>query len=361
VKTAGGVEIITLPAVALQQGSRMAFLKGFWNSWRTSRKLFKARRPDAVLAMGGFTSAPPVLAARSLGAKTFLHESNTIPGRANRWLSRFVNKAFVGFPQAAPRLVTQSIVVTGTPVRSSFRAERGSPSRHDSGSQGTCAVPEAGAPTVLVMGGSQGASGINELLMAALPIIAERAPYWRWLHLTGPSDCEKVTASYARHNLQAEVHPFLADMSSAMANATAAVSRAGASSLAEIAAVRLPAVLIPFPTAADDHQKFNARAFEETGAARALEQKSASARSFFELLQPLVEHAEARRNMQLALEKWDAPEAAESIAASILATLAAGSEAPITRESASASQQRAKALSFGIWSAVLGAGSFFIA
>jgi UDP-N-acetylglucosamine--N-acetylmuramyl-(pentapeptide) pyrophosphoryl-undecaprenol N-acetylglucosamine transferase len=98
VKSARGVEVITLPAVALQRGSRLAFARGFFQSWVAARKLFRARRPDAVLAMGGFTAAPPVLAARSLRIKTFLHESNTIPGRANRWLARVVDQAFVGFP-----------------------------------------------------------------------------------------------------------------------------------------------------------------------------------------------------------------------------------------------------------------------
>jgi UDP-N-acetylglucosamine--N-acetylmuramyl-(pentapeptide) pyrophosphoryl-undecaprenol N-acetylglucosamine transferase len=121
VKAARNLAVITLPAVALQRGRRLAFLRGCWSSWRASQRIFKARRPDAVLAMGGFTSAPPVLAARSLGAKTFLHESNTIPGRANRWLARLVDRAFVGFPEAAARLRSEA-TVTGTPVRG-FRVE----------------------------------------------------------------------------------------------------------------------------------------------------------------------------------------------------------------------------------------------
>ena len=92
VESVRGVEVVTLPAVALQTGSRMAFFGGFVKSFRAARTLFKTRRPDAVLAMGGFTSAPPVLAAKAMGVKTFLHESNTIPGKANRWLARFVHQ-----------------------------------------------------------------------------------------------------------------------------------------------------------------------------------------------------------------------------------------------------------------------------
>jgi UDP-N-acetylglucosamine:LPS N-acetylglucosamine transferase len=94
-----------------------------------ARKLFRARRPDAVLAMGGFTAAPPVLAARSLRIKTFLHESNTIPGRANRWLARVVDQAFVGFPQAEGRLAAREVVVTGTPVRAEFQSRDAAASR----------------------------------------------------------------------------------------------------------------------------------------------------------------------------------------------------------------------------------------
>ncbi len=104
VKSATGVKIVTLPAVGLSKGSRMAFVRGFWDSYCAARNLFKTERPEAVLAMGGFTSAPPVLAGKFLGARVFLHESNTIPGRANRWLSWIIHQAFLGFGEAAPRL-----------------------------------------------------------------------------------------------------------------------------------------------------------------------------------------------------------------------------------------------------------------
>ncbi len=104
VKSANGMEIFTLPAVGLQNRNYFSFAWSFWKSFRAAQKIFKQHQPDAVLAMGGFTSAPPVLAAKKFGAKTFLHESNTIPGRANRFLARFVDEAFVGFPEAAARL-----------------------------------------------------------------------------------------------------------------------------------------------------------------------------------------------------------------------------------------------------------------
>src|SRR5476649_2198471 len=103
VKSAQGFEIFTLPAVGLQNRNYFSFAKSFWQSWRAAKKIFQARPPQAVLAMGGFTSAPPILAGNAFCAKTFLHESNTIPGRANRFLARFVDAAFVGFPEAVAR------------------------------------------------------------------------------------------------------------------------------------------------------------------------------------------------------------------------------------------------------------------
>ncbi len=311
VKSARGVEVVTLPAVALQRGCRLAFFRGFLRSWSAARKLFRARRPDAVLAMGGFTAAPPVLAARGLRIKTFLHESNTIPGRANRWLARVVDLAFVGFPQAEGRLAAKDVLVTGTPVRPEFQLRDAAASRAALGLDPT-------RPVVLVMGGSQGASGINNLILGALPMLARHAMQWQWLHLTGPPDVEKVRAAYARLQLKAVVHPFLAQMDQALGAATACVSRAGSSSLAEIAALRLPSLLVPFPAAADNHQWHNARAFEETGAAQLLEQRDATPEKVCTLLRELMDDPGERATMKASLAPWHAPKAAEQIAEKIL-------------------------------------------
>ena len=315
VKSARGMEIVTLPAVALQRGSRLAFLRGCWQSWRASRRLFRSRPPHAVLAMGGFTSAPPILAARQFGAIAFLHESNTIPGRANRWLARFVDEAFVGFPQAAGRLQVREATVTGTPVRSQFQP-------HDSAACRVALELDPAQPVLLVMGGSQGANGINDLIRAALPVLAQRVPHWQWLHLTGPQDTDKVKHAYATLGVKAVVRPFLAEMELALGAATAAVSRAGAASLAELAALRLPSLLVPFPYAADNHQWHNAAAFAETGAARSLEQKDATPGKVAGILQELVENEAAREKIQIALAQWHAPKAAEQIAEMILKTVA---------------------------------------
>lgn len=311
VKSACDVEVVTLPAVALQSGSRIAFLRGFVKSFRASRALFKTRRPDAVLAMGGFTAAPPVFAARMLGVKIFLHESNTIPGRANRWLARFVDQAFVGFSEAEGRLAAREVIVTGTPVRAEFQFREVAACRVALGL-------DPARPVVLITGGSQGARGVNDLIIGALPMLARHALQWQWLHLTGPNDVEKVKQAYAKHELKVVVFPFLAQMELALGAATACVSRAGASSLAEIAAMRLPTLLVPLPTSADNHQWHNARAFEETGAAQLLQQGDATPEKVSTLLRELVEDTAERDEMRSALAKWHEPKAAEKIAEQIL-------------------------------------------
>lgn len=311
VKSACDVEVVTLPAVALQSGSRIAFLRGFVKSFRASRALFKTRRPDAVLAMGGFTAAPPVFAARMLGVKTFLHESNTIPGRANRWLARFVDQAFVGFSEAEGRLAAREVIVTGTPVRAEFQFREVAACRVALGL-------DPARPVVLITGGSQGARGVNNLIIGALPMLARHALQWQWVHLAGPKDVEKVKQAYAKHELKAVVFPFLAQMELALGAATACVSRAGASSLAEIAARRLPTLLVPLPTSADNHQWHNARAFEETGAAQLLQQGDATPEKVSTLLRELVEDTAERDEMRSALAKWHEPKAAEKIAEQIL-------------------------------------------
>jgi len=312
---AAGLEILTLPAVALQDGRWLAFLRGFVQSYRAARKRFAARVPHAALAMGGFTSVPPVLAARRAGAATFLHESNAVPGRANRLLARWVDVAFTGFPEAAARLNCRCAMNPGTPVRPGFAPRGAAECRHALG-----LAPDR--PVVLVTGGSQGARGLNDLVLRALPLLARTAPGWQWLHLTGAADAGRVRAGYAAAGLTARVEPFTDRMEVFLGAADAAVTRAGASSLAELAALQLPAVLVPLPTAADDHQRANARALARDGAARMLEQGTATPEEFFAALEPLVADAAARASVRAALARRHTPHAAAEIVTQILAALA---------------------------------------
>jgi len=323
VKAASGMEIFTLPAVGLQNRNYFSFANSFVKSLFAARKIFRRRKPSAVLAMGGFTSAPPIFVAKDMGVKTFLHESNTIPGRANRFLARFVDEAFVGFPEAAARLNARKVTPTGTPVRPQFQIRAAAECRLALGL-------DTERPVILVVGGSQGASGLNTMVLSALPLLAQKN--WQWLHLTGAKDFEKVKSAYAALGINATVKSFLAEMDLALGAATAAVSRAGASSLAEMAAMRLPSLLVPLPTAADNHQFFNARIYAMSGAARLLEQKDSTPEKVANILVELVEDQSARAKMNAALELWHAPKSAEQIAANILRLSFKAIDLPATEE-----------------------------
>jgi UDP-N-acetylglucosamine--N-acetylmuramyl-(pentapeptide) pyrophosphoryl-undecaprenol N-acetylglucosamine transferase len=254
--------------------------------------------------------------------------------------------------------------VTGTPVRPEFCSSGRASAHFENQSRLTSAAAiencraalglEPNRPVILVMGGSQGAHGLNEMILSALPLLAEKN--WQWLHLTGANDFEKVKSIYAAEKIKAVVKPFFAEMDLALGAATAGVSRAGASSLAEIAALRLPSMLVPLPTAADNHQSVNAAAFVNTGAAKLLDQKKSTAQEVADALIELVENENERAKMQKALARWHAPKAAEQIAENILEAVgelvlkSTNLQAPTSREiSSSKHQVVSRAGVFGAW------------
>jgi UDP-N-acetylglucosamine--N-acetylmuramyl-(pentapeptide) pyrophosphoryl-undecaprenol N-acetylglucosamine transferase len=337
VQSLRNMQVVTLPAVGLVRGNIAGFLKGFRSSFLAARECFASRPPAAVLAMGGFTSAPPVLAGRKLQAATFLHESNTIPGRANRFLAWFVSQAFVGFPSCASRLHTKATLVTGTPVRPQFVRGCAEAARVALGLQ-------PNRETLLIMGGSQGASGINQLVLRCLADLGRELPEAQFLHLTGARDAERVTAAYREAKIPAVVRPFLTEMELALNAATVAVSRSGASSLAELAALRLPAILIPYPSAADNHQFHNARAFVETGAARMLGEQRSTPENFTRMVCELMTSGSERRRLASALAEWHQPEAAAQIAEAIVQRIAPGLASPHRSDSSPAKSGTAASL-----------------
>jgi len=303
--------VATLPAVGLEAGRWAAFTRGAWRAFRAARKLFAERPPAAVLAMGGFTAAPPVLAAKAHRAAVFLHEANAVPGRANRWLIHLADRAFVYFPQAAARLGRRRALVTGMPVRSQFQPQEAAGCRLALGL-------DAERPVLLVTGGSQGAVALNDLVLRALPGLAAAEPALQFIHLTGTNDFQHVSQAYAAAQRKALVRPFLTEMELALGAATLVVSRAGASFLAELAAMRAPAILVPLPTAADNHQFHNARAFAQTGAARLLEQSKSTPELMAATISQLLRDEAGCEDMRTALARWDFPGAAEQIADLVL-------------------------------------------
>jgi UDP-N-acetylglucosamine--N-acetylmuramyl-(pentapeptide) pyrophosphoryl-undecaprenol N-acetylglucosamine transferase len=203
------------------------------------------------------------------------------------------------------------VVVTGTPVRPQFEPSDPSACRVALGLHPL-------RPLLLIMGGSQGASGINDLVIRALPQIVRGAPDLQFLHLTGPHDVAKVQSAYALHQGKAAVLPYLTEMELALGGATLAVSRAGASSLAELAAMRLPCILIPYPAAVDNHQFHNGRAFVDSGAAVMLEQNGGTGETLASLILELLSDKTKQATMRENLAQWHSPHAAQLIAEKIL-------------------------------------------
>jgi len=226
-------------------------------------------QPDVLLGMGGFTSAPAMLATRwsrkGRRTATLIHESNAVPGKANRAAGLFANHVAVGLAECARFFGRKPVTVTGTPVRATLRAGRVADAHGRLGLR-------PNRLTILVMGGSQGAHMINELMAGALPWLDEWRGQTQFVHLSGERDEARVRDAYERSGFTANVMSFCSQMELAYSAADLAVARSGASTLAEIAAFGLPAVLIPFPHACGDHQLHNARVFERAGAANLIEQ-----------------------------------------------------------------------------------------
>ena len=308
---ATGMEVINTPAVPLLKGNFPTFTKTFWQSLLQLRRHFKKRPPTAVLAMGGFTSAAPIVAGKLAGARTGIHESNSFAGRANRLLAPWVNHVFIGFASAANQLGNRSVQFTGTPVRSQFEPLDPAPCRMALGL-------DPKQPVLLITGGSQGASAINKAILEAVPTLSQAIPGIQFLHITGTGNFEAISAAYKSLTSRAKVFPFLREMEMALGAASVVVSRAGASSLAEIAAMQVPSILVPYPTAADDHQYHNARGFAQSGAARMIVQSQLRSETLANAITELVTDELIVQQMRTELSKWHYPSAADQIIKTLL-------------------------------------------
>lgn len=235
----------------------LGFLRRFYESLSLCRGLYRKFKPHVVLGMGGFTSTAPVLAGKMRGIPTFIHESNAIPGKANRFTARMVRAVLLGSKECAPFFPKVRTEVTGTPIRKELQRLDRKIARQRLGLQEDLL-------TVLVMGGSQGATGINQAMIRSLPAL-QGAPL-QVIHLSGARDERLLADNYQREGIPAHVAAFHHAMEEAYSAADFAVARSGAASLAELAAFSLPAILIPFPYAAEDHQTRNAEIFARADA-----------------------------------------------------------------------------------------------
>ena len=273
---------------------------GAADAWR----VISRRRPSVVIGVGGYSSGPVVLLAAMRGIPTLLMEQNAMPGLTNRLLAAVVDAAAVTYPDSVS-FFGRKAFVSGNPVRPEFFTAGGE-QEHDTGTR------------VLVFGGSQGAHAINMAMVEAAPRLAA-APAVAITHQTGERDLEMVRDGYRRAGLEARVEPFLYAMDREMTAAGVVVCRAGATTLAELAAAGRPAILVPLPTATDDHQRKNALALVTQGAALMIEQRELSGGQLAAELLSLAGNAARRRSMGEAARRLARPAAARDIADRVLA------------------------------------------
>lgn len=232
--------------------------------YRTSLKALRAQQPQALLAMGSYSSLGPVLAARRLNIPVILHEANVIPGKAISLLSRFATAIAITFPETRNHLTHPNMQLTGLPLRKQME-------------EAASGKPEAPAHfTVLTMGGSQGARRLNEMVPMALGHLRESGMAVEAIHLAGEKEKATVEEAYRKAGVPATVYGFCSDMASVYRKTSLAISRSGANSCLELALFGIPALLIPLPSSARDHQKANAKAMMAAGAATLLEQSELS-------------------------------------------------------------------------------------
>jgi UDP-N-acetylglucosamine--N-acetylmuramyl-(pentapeptide) pyrophosphoryl-undecaprenol N-acetylglucosamine transferase len=262
-------------------------------------KMLNEFQPDVVIGVGGYASGPAMLAAILKHVPTLAFEPNLVPGFANRIVSRFVSAAAVHFEQTADHF--RNGVVTGVPVRPAFfqiPKKQYSPA----------------SPVLLVFGGSQGARAINQAMIRALPELMKRLPGLHVVHQTGERDYNEVQAGYAKAAVPAEVHKFMDDMPGFFARADLVLCRSGASTVAEIAAAGKPSIFVPFPMAADDHQRRNAEAMEQAGAAVVLEETRLDEVWLVDTICALFDFPDKLRQMGEAARTMSHPDAAKDIA-----------------------------------------------
>lgn len=271
-------------------------------------RIIKKFQPELVFGVGGYVTGPVLLAAKLLGIPACIHEQNSVPGLANRLTARFVDRIFVSIPGHYP-FPPRKIVVSGNPVRKEILAAAG----HKQGCDKDRPL------TLLVMGGSLGAHRINMLMLEAAAIIKERLnrPF-RLIHQTGPADAEQVRAGYAAAGIETEVAPFFKDMAAVYAQADLAVARAGATSLAELAVMGRPALLIPYPYAADDHQAANASYYVAGGGAKMYREEELDAGRLAAAIMKLSANADELARMGAAMRRMAIPDAAEQILAACM-------------------------------------------
>jgi UDP-N-acetylglucosamine--N-acetylmuramyl-(pentapeptide) pyrophosphoryl-undecaprenol N-acetylglucosamine transferase len=313
-----GLAVRSVPAVGFN-GSRQLihFCCRLVRATRDCSAVCEEFEPDAVLGMGGFTSAPALVAARWLrrnGTSALIHESNAVPGRANRWVGRFVDHVAVGLADCAAFFDGRPVTVTGTPIRAGLRCGRVADAQDRLGL-------DRQRLTILVTGGSQGARAINDAIVCALPWLEDWKETAQFVHLCGELDEQVLQEAYTKNGFAAKVMSFCDQMQLAYSAADLVIARSGAASLAEIAAFELPAILVPYPHATGNHQWHNAQVFVRTGAARIIDQSqlttglhAARGERLADVVAALLRDGPERKRMASAARSLAVTDAAERVA-----------------------------------------------
>lgn len=294
----------SLPVYSLRTKRGWRGLVSLVRARGAAQKTLRMLNPRVLFSTGGYSSAPVVSAARSLGIPYVVHEQNSVPGRTNKLVSRHAKAVAVTF-ESSVRFFEGRVVRTGMPVRAELRAFANQRSLD----------AESGHGRVLVMGGSQGSAAINEAALATAQRLTERS--LRWLNLTGKANFEGLFASYEKLGVAEfyEIRAFVeaAQMGEELAGSSLVISRSGTGTLSELAAFRLPSVLVPYPFAHADHQRHNADEFAEIGAAIRLDQADLTPARLVEALRVWIDDPARVKAAQLALAEWDRPDASGRI------------------------------------------------
>ncbi|WP_395717047.1 undecaprenyldiphospho-muramoylpentapeptide beta-N-acetylglucosaminyltransferase [Prosthecobacter sp.] len=285
----------------------IGFLKGLWQGTKACRKIIRDHDVKVVLGMGGFTSFAPLYAGRKEGCRTLIHESNAIPGKANRLNARFSDIVLCGLDACKEHFPKHGDVrVVGTPIRSSMKHLNGDDPR-------AFFKLDKDKRTLLVMGGSQGARGVNRAVGQALEQFEKMGI--QVLHIAGPTDYEEVRDVYAKiPMLKQHVAAFCHRMDLAYRAADLAIARSGASSMSELAYFGVPSLLVPYPYAAEDHQTRNAEIFDKAGAARLIRESDLNAETLADAVRSIVNDSRKAGDMKKAAQKLAVKNSAEKIA-----------------------------------------------
>jgi UDP-N-acetylglucosamine--N-acetylmuramyl-(pentapeptide) pyrophosphoryl-undecaprenol N-acetylglucosamine transferase len=306
-----GLPFVTVPVRRLKNAGfveRARNLVALPGSLWSARAVVKRHAPDVVLGVGGYVSGPVVLAASLSGRPSAVAEQNAIPGLTNRLLSRFVSRVYTAFPQAADRVPRRKVNLVGNPVRRAFRdAARKAP-------------PVGAKRRILVLGGSQGAQALNEMVPPAMAALRQRFGDLEVRHQTGRDRGEAVRQAYAQAGFPAaRVDEFIDDMAGALAAADLVVARAGATTLAELTCMGRPAVLVPFPFAADDHQAANAQWMVDGGGALVARQETLDAAKLAAMVGEILSDSGRLAQMGERSRALGRPDAADAIVDDLLA------------------------------------------